>query len=366
MANVNIGANKNMFFTIIGRIIRALPLICVAVISVRAYGAGHSEANQQTETRMLLGTVVSVTAYGNVAGDVFDEVFARAQQIEERMSVSREDYTDTELLSVIAAAGREPVVVSPDTYYVVDEALNYSYLTGGAFNVAIEPLVTLWGIGTNHAAVPSQEQIDAALQRIDYHRVQLIPENHSIYLPIPGMGLDVGGIAKGYAADEAARILTENGVEHALLDFGGNVLVVGTKPDGSQWRIGIQDPDRGANRGAYVGIVTVTDTAVVTSGPYERYFDEGGVRYHHILDSTTGYPVWNGLQSVTIIHERSIAADALSTAVFSMGLDDGMTFVESEEGVEAIFIDEENRIYISSGLDGIFTLTSPNFELAER
>ena len=179
------------------------------------------------------------------------------------------------------------------------------------------------------------------------------------------MGLDVGGIAKGYAADEVARILTEHGVEHALLDFGGNVVVVGTKVDGSDWRIGIQNPDPDASRGAFIGVLPATDLAIVTSGPYERYFIEDGVRYHHILDSTTGYPVWNGLQSVTIVNEASIRADALSTAVFSMGLVDGMSFVESHDGVEAIFIDEDDKVYVSSGLSSLFVLTDDNYRLAE-
>ena len=327
--------------------------------------AAQREPQRQTETRVLLGTVVSVTTYGDVARDVFDEVFDRVAEIESKMSVSREDYDTTELLTVNDAAGVEPVVVSPDTYYVVEQALHYSYLTDGAFNVAIEPLVRLWGIGTNRAAVPSAEQLEAAVAEIDYRRVVMEPTNHTIYLSEEGMGLDVGGIAKGYAADEVARILTGHGVEHALLDFGGNVVVVGTKVDGSDWRIGIQNPDPDASRGAFIGVLPATDLAIVTSGPYERYFIEDGVRYHHILDSTTGYPVWNGLQSVTIVNDKSITADVLSTAVLSMGLTDGMSFVESHDGVEAIFIDEDNMVYVSSGLAGLFVLTDDNYRLAE-
>jgi FAD:protein FMN transferase len=337
----------------------------VVLEPVVASCAGQREPQRQTETRVLLGTVVSVTTYGDVAHSVFDEVFDRVAEIESKMSVSREDYDSTELLAVNDAAGLEPVAVSPDTYYVVEQALSYSYLTDGAFNVAIEPLVRLWGIGTNHAAVPSAEQLETALAEIDYGRVVMEPTNHTVYLPEAGMGLDVGGIAKGYAADEVARILIEHGVEHALLDFGGNVVVIGTKVDGSDWRIGIQNPDPDASRGTFIGVLPATDLAIVTSGPYERYFIEDGVRYHHILDSTTGYPVWNGLQSVTIVNEVSIRADALSTAVFSMGLVDGMSFVENHDGVEAIFIDEDDIVYVSSGLSSLFVLTDDNYRLAE-
>lgn len=319
---------------------------------------------KQSETELLLGTTISVTTYGDVPAALFDAVFARVREIEERMSTSEEDYTTTELMAVNDAAGRAPVRVSEDTFEVVQQAIQYSRTTNGAFDLSVQPLVSLWGIGTEWAAVPDEEAVVRAVSAVDYRDVQLAPDTRSIYLPEPDMGIDVGGIAKGYAADEAGRILRDAGVTSALLDFGGNILTVGAKPDGSAWRIGIQAPD--ATRGSYIGIAEVVDRAVVTSGTYERYFVEDGVRYHHILDTDTGYPVRNELDSVTIVTEVSMRADALSTALFAMGLDRGLEFAEETRDVEAFFVTTEGVVHMSSGMDTYFSLTNEEFTRADQ
>ncbi|HKJ85476.1 MAG TPA: FAD:protein FMN transferase, partial [Spirochaetia bacterium] len=279
------------------------------------------------------------------------------------MSTSEEDYTMTELMAVNDAAGEEAVVVSPDTFEVVRQAVEYSRRTEGAFDVTVGPLVSLWGIGSGGEVVPAEQLIAEARASIDYAKVQLDPARRTIYLPDPAMGVDVGGIAKGYAADEAARILREQGVDSALLDFGGNILTVGEKPDGSPWRIGIQVPDAG--RGEYLGIAEVVDLAVVTSGTYERYFIYDGVRYHHILDTETGYPARNGIESVTIITPESMRADALSTALFVMGAERAMAYVESQPDVEALFVNTENEVFMSSGMGDYFSLTNEAFTISE-
>jgi thiamine biosynthesis lipoprotein len=317
------------------------------------------ELPKRTESRLMLGTAISVTVYADLSDEGFAALFDRMAEIESRMSTSEEDHTTTELMRVNDAAGEHPVAVSPDTLFVVEEGLRFSEMTGGAFDVAIQPLVSLWGIGTDRQGVPQEDEVTAAVSRVDFRLVEIDSETSSIFLPEPGMGIDVGGIAKGYAADEARRILLDLGVEHAILDFGGNVLAIGTKPDGAPWRVGIQVPHEA--RGDYVGIVEVADAAVVTSGTYERFFIKDGIRYHHILESETGYPVENGLESVTIITEDSVTADALSTAVFVMGLEEGAAFVEELEGVEAIFIDDENNVYVTSGVGPEYTQTNDDF-----
>lgn len=340
----------------------ATVLVLIAAASAFLTGCA-GDPPKQSRTELLLGTTVTVTTYGRVSADLIDEVFARVDEIEHRMSTSEEDYSDTELLRVNAAAGTQTATVSADTFEVVKEALAFSELSGGAFDVSVHPLVRLWGIGTESAAVPDPERLSEALELVDYRAVEINPDDRSIWLPKAGMGVDVGGIAKGYAADEAGRILREGGVESALLDFGGNILTVGHKPDGSRWRIGVQMPDAG--RGEFLGIATVADQSVVTSGTYERFFEEGDVRYHHILDTNTGYPVQNGLSSVTIIATDSIQADALSTAVFALGLEEGHAFAESLPNVEAIFVTDGNDVYITSGAGEIFELTNENYQLRE-
>lgn len=318
---------------------------------------------RRSETKLLLGTTITVTTYGDVPDEIFDGIFDRVREIEAKMSTSEEDYTMTELMAVNDAAADEPVEVSPDTFEVVAQAVKYSRLTGGAFDVSVQPLVALWGIGTESAAIPPAESVERTRAAVDYTRVVLDRDAGTIFLPDEEMGIDVGGIAKGFAADEAGRILREAGVGSALLDFGGNILTIGTKPDGSSWRIGIQVPD--STRGQYIGIAEVVDMAVVTSGTYERYFIEDGIRYHHILDTTTGYPVRNGLDSVTIVTEESMAADALSTGVFAMGLDRGRAFVESLDGVEALFVTTDRVVHQTSGMGAYFTLTNEEFTPAE-
>jgi thiamine biosynthesis lipoprotein len=177
------------------------------------------------------------------------------------------------------------------------------------------------------------------------------------------MMIDLGGIAKGYAADEAAKILRELGQEHALINFGGNVVAIGSRPDGTPWRIGIQHPER--SRGDTLCIVAVTDATVVTSGKYERFFEEEGTRYHHIIDTSTGYPVENGLSSVTIVTDSSMKADALSTAVFTLGLEAGLELVQGFDGVEAVIVTEESTIHVTEGIRDDITLLDNRFTVVK-
>jgi thiamine biosynthesis lipoprotein len=179
------------------------------------------------------------------------------------------------------------------------------------------------------------------------------------------MEIDLGAIAKGYAADEAARIAKEGKVKRGIIDLGGNILALGWRGERGKellpWRIGVQNPF--GNRGEYIGVLAVHDTSIVTSGVYERYFDNGGTRYHHILSTVNGYPVDNGLLSVTIVTERSIEADALSTAVFAMGFDRGRALIDSLPNTDAVFVFADRSVKITEGLSGIFTLTDNEFTL---
>lgn len=334
-------------------------LVAVALLS----GCRTGPVEPVSETELLLGTTITVSIYQDPPQDAFSRVFARVLQIEQKMSTSTEDYSTTEILEVNRGAHTVPVPVSPDTFHVVQRGIEFSRISRGAFDVSVSPLVQLWGIGTDGAQVPEEEEIQAAAALVDYRHVDLYPAQHAIGFERPGMGIDVGGIAKGYAADEAVRILSELGVEHALLDFGGNILTLGLKPDGSRWRIGVQNPSQ--TRGSYVGIVEIEEAAVVTSGPYERFFIQDGVRYHHILDTDDGYPVRNGLASVTIVSPDSTAADALSTACFALGLQDGLALVRSLDEVEGIFVTDTGAVHLTDGLEERFTLASSEFRLAD-
>lgn len=313
-----------------------------------------------SRNELILGTVISIKLYDEVEEDIFDLVFDRLREIENKMTINGEN---SEVIQVNLNSGKDFVKVSEDTFYVVEKGIHFSSLSNGRFDISIGPLVKLWNIGTEAAKVPSQDDIDKKAKLVNYKDVILDSSTKSVKLKNEGMILDLGAIAKGYAADEAVRILKENNIKRGILNLGGNIFAYGSKDENSPWKIGIQNPF--STRGEYIGLVNVADKTVVTSGIYERYFEENGVRYHHILDPETGYPVENSLAGVSIIADSSIDADALSTSVFSLGLDKGMVLIESLENVEAVFVTKESKVYISSGLEDNFKLTDKNFKLIE-
>ena len=320
-----------------------------------------------SKTGFALGTTCTVTVYEAVEEAILEGAFNVIARIENLMSISRDD---TELSEVNRAAGKEPVVVSRETYEVVKRGLEYSKLSHSRFDISIGPLVLLWGIGvtggngTENQEIPRPDDIEAALSLVDYRKVVLEEAGQAIFLQEEGMILDLGGIAKGYAADMVAAYLQEKGVSRGIVNLGGNILAFGEKQSGEPWKIGVQDP--ASSRGKPIGIVPVRDKAVVTSGVYERYFEVDGKRYHHILDTDTGFPVENNLLSVTIVSHDSITGDAWSTIVFSLGLHEGFKLIEETRGVEGILITGDNRIHVTSGLQNSFTLVNSSYQVMEQ
>ncbi len=332
----------------------------LVVVVITALAASCS-GKPMDRSDLVLGTVCSIRILDGGSEKALDAAFARLREIEASMSANA---VGTVVAAINEAAGKAPAAAPADVRYVTGKALWYASRSGGAFDPTIGPIVKLWNIGLDGERVPSPEEIKTALPLVDFRSVRVDDADGTVFLPRKGMLLDLGAIAKGYAADEVARVLLEKRVKGAVIDLGGNVKVVGKKPDGSPWRIGIQNPFD--ERGAHIGIATLTGGAtVVTSGVYERYFiAEDGTHYHHIFDTKTGYSVNNGLVSVTIISSSSIDADGLSTTLFSLGLKEGMALAESLEHVEAVFIDEGKRVYLSSGAAAVFKLGNAEFKLA--
>jgi thiamine biosynthesis lipoprotein len=322
------------------------------------------ESQVETQSELLLGTSCKITIYDNPSEAVFTQSFDRIEDIENKMSIN---IADSEVSLINKNAGIKPVVVSSDTFTVIKEALEVAALSNGAFDPTVGPLVASWNIGDDDARVPPQEEIDTLLPLIDYKMVTLNEEESSVYLEKEGMMLDLGGIAKGYAADEVAKILLAHNVEKAIINLGGNVLTVGTRVDGTKWRIGVQNPE--ADRGGYVMIVNLEDQALVTSGPYERFLIVDGITYHHILDTTNGYPIVTDLTSASIIASNSFIADALSTAVYSLGLEKGLDLINSIDDVEALIMDKDHNIYISKGFEDNlipYTISDDSFKVIEQ
>lgn len=311
------------------------------------------------QTAYYLYTQVEITTYGQLDQAVYEEIWQALDQIDQTMSMN---ITTSEVAQINANAGVAPVAVSEHTYSVIEKALYYSELNS-AFDISIGPLVTLWGIGTDNAQVPAPADIEQALSKIDYHKVVLDPAERTVFLQDSGMMIDLGAIAKGFAADLTKDILASHNIDRAIINFGGNILTVGDKLDGLDWKIGIQNPDD--SRGSYLGIIALKDRSIVTSGTYERFLEVDGQRYHHILDVNNGYPVDNDMWGISIISPYSIDGDALSTLVFAMGVSDGMQLLETLPDIECIIIDNARQIYLSSGLKDNFELTDDSFTINE-
>ncbi len=311
-----------------------------------------------SKTNFVLGTVVTISLYDNGSEEILEKVFARLLEIENLMSANLDA---SEIGQINLMAGKEAVAVSEETYKVVKQGLYYGELSGGRFDISMQPVVELWKIGTSDARVPSEEELKNALGKVSYKTIQLYEENKTIFLPEEGMGLDLGGIAKGYAADEIVSLLESEGINSAMLNLGGNVFAMGNKVDGSTWNIGIQNPFDQRNQ--YFGIASITDQTVVTSGPYERFFEENGKRYHHIFNTSTGMPVENDIASVTVIADTSMDGDAMSTTLFALGIEKGLALVESFDGLECIYVDYDKKVTVSTGLRDTFTIENEAYTL---
>lgn len=336
-----------------------LPLILIFVTTLIGCNKNTtSNSKVLSRTELFMGTVVTITLYDSDDSAVLDKAFDRVAEIESLVSIND---SGTELDKVNNSAGISPIEVTPTTLKIVEKGLEYSKLSNGDFDITIGPLVKLWSIGLDDAKVPTKEEIDSVLPLIDYNLLELDAENHTIFLKNKNMMIDLGSIAKGYAADEISRILTENNVNSAIIDLGGNIYAHGIKPSGKDWNIGIQNPF--STRGDIIGVLKTKNKTVVTSGIYERYIEKDGIKYHHLLNPHTGYPFENNIAGVSIITDKSIDADALSTIAFAKGLEDGLKFVEELPNVDAIFITKDNKVYITNGIRDSFNLENEDFTL---
>ena len=318
------------------------------------------------QEEFLLGTYTRIRVYDEGKESALQPAFDRIAVLGDRITTNQ---PGSEIDAINEKAGIEPVSVSEDIYYLLKRAYKYSEESAGGFNMAIGPITDLWRIGFDDARKPTQKEIDEALNHVDYTKIQFNDDKQTVYLEEKGMALDLGAIAKGYIADEVADVLKEQGVTSAVIDLGGNVLVVGHSwlGENEDWNIGIQDPN--SARGFFFGAIKESDKTVVTSGIYERYLEVDGKRYHHIFDSRTGYPYENELASVTIITEKSIDGDGLSTVAFDKGVKEGLAYIESNtpSGTDAIFVTKEDRVYVTKDIEGLFQLNEESgYTLGDR
>ena len=294
-----------------------------------------------------MDTVIQLSVYGCDHGE---EALSEARQLIQELDGLLS--TTDEGSQIHALNQGETVALAQPVQALLERALALCADTGGAFDITIYPVVRAWGFTTDSHQVPTQEELSALLARVDYRQVE--PQEGTLTLP-QGVELDLGGVAKGYASQQVAPLLREEGVDCALIDLGGSIQAMGSSPDGDPWSVGIRDP-RSDSPEDYAAVVRVTDQAVVTSGMYERYFEQDGVRYGHIIDPDTGYPVDNGLASVTVVSPDATLADALSTALFVMGRGGEAQYWRGREHFEFVLMGEDGSIAISEGLEGSFSL----------
>lgn len=298
-----------------------------------------------TDTFFGMDTIMEVTVYGDA--DIFNDIREYVKSIEKLIST-----TDSESEIYKLNAGQTDVV-SDVTYHMIEDSLDYCQMTDGALDISVYPVVKAWGFTTDEKRVPSKEELVNLLGSVDYSEIKLSSGGK---VSCNGAMIDLGSVAKGYVSDNLVSIISNDaGIDSAIVTLGGNVQTIGRKPDGSLWKVAIADP---MGREEYIGYVSVENKAVITSGTYQRFFEENGKKYHHIIDPASGYPVDNGLISVTVVGDSGFYCDALSTALFVKGLDGAIDYYKEHKDFEAIFIEEDGTVLMTPGLKGTFTVVS--------
>lgn len=316
-----------------------LASILTAVLFLTACNNSYNEADMNREEFLAMDTYISLSAYGENSEVALANARREIKSVESQLSVTDES---SEVSRINQGAGEE-TVISEDAAQVIDFALYLNTLTEGAFDITLYPIIKEWGFTTGSYRIPDQEKINGLLKKTGSKNIDFY--DNVIFLP-EGYAIDLGALGKGFAADKAAAALKEKGVASALLSLGGNIQAIGSKPDGAPWNIGIQNPFGDDN----AAVLKVTDKAVVTSGNYQRYFEENGKRYCHIINPETGYPVDNGLMSVTVIGESGLLCDGLSTSLFVMGEEKAVDFWREQGDFEMIIITEDGRLLATEGI----------------
>ncbi len=293
-----------------------------------------------------MDTYMTVTAYGSRCKEAVDAAVDEINRLDALISIGDED---SEIYKVNENGSG---ILSPELGYLVEKSLDLYESTDGLFDIAIYPIMNEWGFISQEYKVPDENTLADLLKLADASKIHYNEESGEITFDTENMQIDLGGITKGYTSAQIMEIYKEYGVTSGLVSLGGNVQVLGTKTDGSPWRVAIQNPD---DESDYIGVLSVSDVAVITSGGYERYFEEDGVKYHHIIDPRTGYPADSGLTSVTIVSGDGTLADGLSTSLFIMGKDQAIEYWrQHSDEFDTILIDENKEVYVTEGIADFF------------
>jgi thiamine biosynthesis lipoprotein len=338
--------------------------ICILlVLSMVACSKNDQKIDKEA---LKMDTVMHLIAYGSKAEKAIEAAYVRVDEIEQMASPS---VSTSDVNKINAAAGKEYVKVHPEIVRIIKTSIEYSKLSNGAFDITISPLIKLWGIGTPDERIPTDAEIKEKVALVGYKDISINESDNSVKLMKPGMSIDLGGIAKGFTADEIIKIFKKHGVKSAIINLGGSsIYTLGEKPDKTLWSIGIQHPRKDRNAG-FTGIIKMSENALSTSGDYERFFIKDEKRYHHILSPVTGYPADAGVMSDTIVIDSSIPdcnmlADILTKITFVSGVDKGLKVIDSIPGVSCMAVTTDNKVYKSSNWKLQLDNLSPEFEMA--
>lgn len=326
-------------------------LICALYLLLFLTSCGPAPGQSDAVTQKLFGmdTVVDITAYGEHAQQAVIKANEELVRLDDLLSVTKDD---SDISKINRNAGAK-TAVSAEVLEILSKAQAVSKRTGGIFDVTVYPVVKAWGFTTDEHHVPDEKTLRTLLTYVDYKKLTLDSTGGTASLE-KYMAIDLGGIAKGYASQKLADTMKKNGVESAVLNLGGNVQTIGQKPDGSNWGVAVEYP--GSQE--HFARVSVGEASLITSGAYQRYFEEGGKTYHHIIDPRTGMPAESGLKSATVVCEDPVMGDALSTALYIMGEQGAREYYQQYGGFDYILLNDNDEIYITEGIEGRFTLST--------
>lgn len=333
---------------------KKLTAVCLAAVAVAGAGVLLSRAQARTahnDTTYVMDTIVLQTVYGKNGQKAATQLDRAFRDFEDRLSLYN---TASDVAAVNAGAGT-PVAVGEDTYSLLRRSLELSATSQGAFEITIAPVTLLWGVTGDEPHVPAQSDIDAALALVDDSAVVLNDADRTVRLA-SGQKIDLGGIAKGNACQLAAQVYEEYGVKSAVLNIGGNVYIRGRNPDGSRFRVGFRDPAGGES--SYIASVELEDQVLAVSGGYERYFEENGVRYCHIMDCTTGWPVQTDVVSVGVVTDDGTLSDFMSTTLYIWGSEKTREYMTQHPELGIILLGPDKQLFVSKSLQDSFELTA--------
>lgn len=332
-------------------------LLTLTLLLSALTGCGSKEPEKTEKQIFAMDTVMTLTAYGEAAGPALDAAAAQINETARLLDPEQEG----SLVWTLNHSGGAQTEVPELLYHMLDTAGTVYARSGGALDLSVYPVVRTWGFIDQAYRVPSPDEIAAAMEGVDYAAVTFEQTGDTCFAAVPdGMEISFGSVAKGAMSDAVVDTLRENGVTSAVISLGGNVQTLGLRPDGSDWTVAVQDPH---DTGTFLGTIAVGETAVVTSGSYQRYFEENGMVYHHIIDPATGYPAESGLLSATVVCPDGAMADCLSTAMFVLGEDGALEYWRTWGGFELLLVTTDGRVVLTDGLRDAFTANGDRYTI---